>query len=157
MVDPIVSKTAQHAVDHAAQQGPQPPRHVTPEEQSQFEDALHRPQEGAGSHAHHSPHDAQQHVHHVEHHEGVQGVQPGHESYGDALVQKVNEAQKAYHAQAEKFESAMNHGAADGDLSPQDLMKAQYEMMKLSLQTEFVTKGADKTSTDVQTLMNRSN
>ena len=99
----------------------------------------------------------QHQVHHVEHHEGPQAVQPGQENYGDALVKKIEDAQKAYHAQAEKFESAMNHGAADGELSPQDLMKAQYEMMKLSLQTEFVTKGADKTSTDVQTLMNRSN
>jgi len=91
--------------------------------------------------------------------DGVREAQPAQveaagktQNVGDAILQgleKMRGAYDAHHAKiAEVFQSAEG---ADG-IKPAELLRLQYELMQLNLQTDVTTKATDKSSQGVQTL-----
>ena len=144
MVDPIVNKAAQSATEQTAQQGPQQQRQVTADEQAQFEDALNRPPDSQET----QPGDVAQ----VQDPGRVDG-----KSYQDALMEGIQNVRQNFEARGNKIEDGIARAAEDKVISPMELMQTQMDLVKMELEMQVVTKGGDKVSTDVQTLMNRSN
>ena len=144
MVDPIVNRAAQPAAEQGAQQGPQHQRQVSSEEQTQFEDALNRPADGTEGQS-------------AEVTQTQAGDAATGQSYGDALVQQIQDVKQNYDVQSQRIQDELGKAAEGGDLSPADLLKAQLDVAKMTMEMDLVAKGGDKVSTDVQTLMNRSN
>ena len=154
MSDPIINQAIQQATDQAAQQGANTPQPQADEaSQAEFEQALNGTQEADASQqvdaATNDPSKAdaaqQKHVHQAEESEHTTP------SLGDAILEGVEKMKSSHDARADRIENQLLKSEGK-EMSVQDCIKLQFEVMQMSLEQDVTGKIADKTSQGVQTL-----
>ena len=154
MSDPIVNQAIQQATDQAAQQGAQQPKpEVGAEDQTKFENALHGDQAADASQqvdpANNDPAKAdaaqQKHVNQAD------CGEPPCPTLGEAILDGVEKMKTSHDARAESIEQRLLDSEGK-EMSVQDCIKLQFEVMQMSLEQDVTGKIADKTSQGVQTL-----
>ena len=132
-------KLAEQAAEQAAEQkGSSAPQSPDSEDVTKFNEAMQKPAaEGGGDVG------------------AVDGTQaPEEKGPAKGLGEKMLEGMEKLKGSHEEKQAAINELVAqEGDMSTQDAMKLQHELMKLHLQTDMTTKAADKSSQGVQTMM----
>ena len=144
MPDPISSQVAQQAASQA-QSAAQPSVErieIDVNDQSRFDVALNQsdaqPQQN-------NPHQTEVAAN------DIQPVEPP--TLGDAILNGLENMKTSHDVRSERIEAQMEKSLAKGkDLSVQDCVKMQYEVMQMGLEQELTGKIADKTSQGVQTL-----
>ena len=147
MSDPIINQAAQQAAEQASQQGAQQPQpgEVDAQDQAQFEEALNKTTEQQPvEQADPSQVDPAQNQQPGE----VEPVEPP--SLGDAILDGVEKMKSNHDARVDAIEQQL--AEADGEMSVQDCLKLQFEVMQMSIEQEVTGKIADKSSQGVQTL-----
>ncbi|MCA8998284.1 MAG: hypothetical protein KDA80_14895 [Planctomycetaceae bacterium] len=144
MVDPLGNEAARRMIDAAQQAGaeqsaPQPD--ATPaidgEAQAEFEAAMNG-QKADRADAKSGP-------------DAVSETQPSDMSLGDAILQGLEQAKASHDQHMDRIAAELS---VDGDqeMTVQDALRLQFEVMQLQLEQEVAAKVADKTSQGVQTL-----
>lgn len=138
MSDPITSKLAEQAANQAAQQQQQTASvtEINVHDQSRFEDALNSSVEQTGATAD------------VTKSAAVEGPDP---TLGDAILNGLEKMKTSIDGRSARIENQLANVNGD-DLSVQDCVKLQFEVMQMGLEQELTGKIADKTSQGVQTL-----
>lgn len=141
-MDPIVSKITEHVSEQSLQQGAGAPmQEVDSADQVQFENALNgQGVDGAT--------DAQTTQSTLE--LGQQEMHVGKPTLGDAILNGIEKLKANHDVRAERIEKAIVD--SKGELTMEDMMKLQFEVMQLGIEQDITTKMADKTSSGVQTL-----
>ena len=138
MPDPISNKVAQQAANQASQQSAntqQQPTEVDADAQGKFEQVLN------------SPEGTQQA--NVQQTTGTEKVQGG-QTLGDVILDGIEKIKARHDSRGEKVMNQLE--AADGDMSVDQLLKLQFDIVQMNLEQELTGKIADKTSQGVQTL-----
>ena len=141
MPDPISNQVAQQAANQASQQSAaqqQQPVEVDADTQAQFEDALNN-----------NPETQQIDVNATD---NVTKVADKDMSIGDAILDGIEKMKSSHDTRSQKIEEQLMPGADQHDMSVQDCVKLQFEVMQISMEQELTGKIADKTSQGVQTL-----
>jgi hypothetical protein len=147
-MDPVASKITEHVAEQSLHQGAAgAPAEVDHADQMQFEQALAGPQDAA-----------------------TQGVQPaetssfqafqlgdtqatgaaGKPSLGDSILNGIEKLKSNYDVRADRIEQTLIN--SNGEMSMEEMMKLQFEVMQMGIEQDITTKMADKTSSGVQTL-----
>lgn len=71
-------------------------------------------------------------------------------SLGDAILNGIEKLKTHHDVRAERIEQTLIDSG--GELTMEEMMKLQFEVMQLGIEQDITTKMADKTSTGVQTL-----
>ncbi|MEO1524996.1 MAG: EscI/YscI/HrpB family type III secretion system inner rod protein [Planctomycetota bacterium] len=139
MSDPIASRVAQQAADQAAQQSTsqneaQPMREVDALDQASFEDMLHAQSPQV---------------------ESTQKIRPAEmqtdgRTIGDAMLDGLQRMKSSIDTHNASIEDQLSR--VNGEMSVQDTMKLQVELMQMHLEQESIVKIGDKTSQGVQTM-----
>jgi hypothetical protein len=138
MADPITSQAAQHATSPAAQQNSHKPIEIDVHDQSRFEDALNRSADSPLEQADGASN-------------SVRHGQNSEATLGDAILNGLEKMKSTHDARSDRIEQQLI--SVDGEnLSVQDCIKLQFEIMQMSMEQEPTGKIADKTSQGVQTL-----
>lgn len=136
MADPVTNQVAQQLTKQAAQpQSPQPVE-ISFHDQTRFEDALRQP---GGQPA-----------------DGVAETNADNnarrdDSIGDAILDGLEKMKSSHDARSERIEHQLTDPSGK-ELSVQECIKLQFEVMQMSMEQELTGKVADKTSQGVQTL-----
>ena len=142
MGDPIVNKITEHVAEKTAQQGAASPAEqvVDAADQARFEAALDNT---AGADAIKVDAANPDFV--------VDGAQAAQRTMGDAVLEGMQKMKTSYDQHVDKIEQTLID--TDGqELTVQETMRLQMEVMQMGLQQDLTTKVADKTSQGVQTL-----
>ncbi len=142
-MDPIVSKLTDHVADQSVQHGSGAAKlEVDATDQAQFENALGGQGVDSGQHVQttHSNLEVGQ----------SQDLQVGRPTLGDANLNGIEKLKANHDVRAHRIEQSIVQ--AKGDLTMEDMMKLQFEVMQLGIEQDITTKMADKTSNGVQTL-----
>lgn len=141
-MDPIVGKVSQFASEQSLQQGAgAATKDPTAADQLQFENAMN----GAGP-------------------DGVQSMttesslevnrlqetQVAKPTLGDSILNGIEKLKANHDVRAQRIEQSIVQ--SKGNLTMEDMMKLQFEVMQLGIEQDITTKMADKTSNGVQTL-----
>jgi hypothetical protein len=143
-MDPVASKITEHVAEQSLHQGTAgAPAEVDHADQMQFEQALNGSQDAA-----------------------TQGVQPietsfqatqvgeaqaaGKPSLGDSILNGIEKLKTNYDVRADRIEQTLIN--SNGEMSMEEMMKLQFEVMQMGIEQDITTKMADKTSSGVQTL-----
>lgn len=135
-MDPLSNQPATGGAERFAQtatSGGGPAPEVDPAAQLQFEQALANPSSDA------VPAGADP--------TAASGVKP---SLGDAILNGIEKLKTHHDVRAERIEQTLIDSG--GELTMEEMMKLQFEVMQLGIEQDITTKMADKTSTGVQTL-----
>ena len=137
MADPISNRIVEQAADQAMQRGasqsqPQPRADVNQADQAAFENALN----------------AETTV------DQIQSVgqvgEAADKTIGDAMLDGLEQMKSSIDSHSASIEQQLNR--VDGNMSVQDTMKLQVELMQMHLEQESIVKIGDKTSQGVQTM-----
>jgi hypothetical protein len=149
-MDPVTSRVTEHIAEQSLQQGASggAPTEVDHADQMQFEQALNGQQPGG-------PQDA-----------GMQAIQPtestlqsqqvgetqagGKPSLGDSILNGIEKLKGNFDVRADRIEQTLVNSG--GDMSMEEMMKLQFEVMQMGIEQDITTKMADKTSSGVQTM-----
>ena len=153
MSDPIINQAVQQATDQAAQQGAnQAKPEVGAEDQAKFEQALNSPEANSAQQvdaANNDPSKAdaaqQKHVNQAD----CEG--PDCPTLGEAILDGVEKMKTSHDARADSIQKQLLDTGGK-EMSVQDCIKLQFEVMQMSLEQDVTGKIADKTSQGVQTL-----
>lgn len=144
-MDPVTSKVTEHVAEQSLQQGASgaAPTEVDHADQMQFEQALNGPQDA-----------------------NMQAVQPtestlqsqqvgetqagGKPSLGDSILNGIEKLKGNFDVRADRIEQTLVNSG--GDMSMEEMMKLQFEVMQMGIEQDITTKMADKTSSGVQTM-----
>ena len=139
MPDPISNQVAQQAANQASQQqATSQPTEINISDQVRFEDAMSQ-----------NGHPEQQ-AQAVEAANGdVQSIEEP--TLGDAILNGLEKMKTTHDARSARIEDQLMKATGE-DMSVQDCMKVQFEVMQMGLEQELTGKIADKTSQGVQTL-----
>ena len=143
MSDPIINKAAEQLADKAAQQGAAQPAEqaVDAVDQARFEAALGNTTSGADSIT----------VDAATMDGVVDGAHAAERTMGDAVLEGMQKMKASYDQHVDKIEQTLID--TDGqELTVQETMRIQMEVMQMGLQQDLTAKVADKTSQGVQTL-----
>lgn len=141
-MDPIVNKITEHVSEQSLQPGVgAPTQEVDSADQMQFENALN----GQGVEG---VQDVQTTQSNLE--IGQQEMHVGKPTLGDAILNGIEKLKSNHDVRAERIEKAIVD--SKGELTMEDMMKLQFEVMQLGIEQDITTKMADKTSSGVQTL-----
>lgn len=136
-MDPVSNQVAQQAANQASQQAA-PATEVKISDQARFDDAMQQPEQ-------------------------VENAQPKTEAtngdptpeqeatLGDAILNGIEKMKTSHDVRSARIEDQLTNSIGK-DLSVQDCMKLQFEVMQMSMEQELTGKIADKTSQGVQTL-----
>ncbi|MEM7475302.1 MAG: EscI/YscI/HrpB family type III secretion system inner rod protein [Planctomycetota bacterium] len=136
MTDPITNRAAQAAAEQASQQSLQSQtpgseqRSVDPRDQAAFEASLNNPQA-------------------AEQNPAVSNVGDD-QSIGNAMLDGLEKMTSSLDERSLKIHEQLNK--VDGNMSIQECMQLQVELMQLHLEQESIVKIGDKTSQGVQTM-----
>jgi hypothetical protein len=146
-MDPVASKITEHVAEQSLHQGAAgAPAEVDHADQMQFEQALNGSQNGAaqGVQPIETTFQATQAG-------GVQGAQAvGKPSLGDSILNGIEKLKTNYDVRADRIEQTLINSG--GEMSMEEMMKLQFEVMQMGIEQDITTKMADKTSSGVQTL-----
>jgi type III secretion system YscI/HrpB-like protein len=142
MVDPIVQRATQQIAEQSAQQGAGAGQAApSAGDQSRFESALSGGQVQDVSASGQAP--------------AVQNVQLNAvdqpRSLGDAILDGLDQMRVRHDVRMENIQDKLL-SPEGGELTVQDAMALQFEVMQLGIEHELTTKVADKTSQGVQTM-----
>lgn len=151
MSDPIANKIAEQAANQAAQQGGgggQAQADPSKDAQAKFEEALNRPEEAQNVDTNQTAQEADkaQQISPIE--DGSVEAKP---TIGDAILEGVEKMKSSYDARVEEIQTRIV-GKDGKELSVEDAMKLQFEIMQMGLEQDLTGKVADKTSQGVQTM-----
>ena len=136
-MDPVSNQVAQQAANQASQQAA-PATEVKISDQARFDDAMQQPEQ-------------------------VENAQPKTEAtngdptpeqeatLGDPILNGIEKMKTSHDVRSARIEDQLTNSIGK-DLSVQDCMKLQFEVMQMSMEQELTGKIADKTSQGVQTL-----
>lgn len=146
-MDPVASKITEHVAEQSLHQGAAgAPAEVDHADQMQFEQALNGSQNGATQGV--QPIETTFQATQVG---GVQGVQgAGKPSLGDSILNGIEKLKTNYDVRADRIEQTLINSG--GEMSMEEMMKLQFEVMQMGIEQDITTKMADKTSSGVQTL-----
>lgn len=146
MSDPLIQRVTQQVAEQAAQQQGTAASQTQPSaaDQKRFEQAL-RPDQVSGV----------QDVQQAQLAQNVQTAQAGEQvqppTLGDAILDGLEKMKSSHDLRMENIQDRLvrTEGA---ELSVQDALALQFEVMQLGIEQDLTTKVADKTSQGVQTL-----
>ena len=137
MTDPVANRIAQQAAEQAASTGAAPVQDIQPEDQQKFDQAMEATE----------PTEVQE----VDAAESVEVNATDNKSMGDAMLEGLQNLKSSYDKTVNKIETTLIDTDSQ-ELTVQELMKVQMELMQVGLQQDLTTKVADKTSQGIQTL-----
>lgn len=138
MTDPISNEAARHLVESTAAQPKPEPIEIDLSDQSRFEDALNQTEAEPTETTEQPP---------------EQPPAPADEdlTLGDAILDGIEKMKSSHDERAARIEQQLTE-TKDHDLSVQECVKLQFEVMQMGLEQELTGKIADKSSQGVQTL-----
>lgn len=81
----------------------------------------------------------------------VQSAEAGKPTLGDAILEGIEKMKTSHDSHMDRIHTQIT-STQGGEMSIQDAMKLQFEVMQMSIEQDLTTKVADKTSQGVQTL-----
>lgn len=143
MVDPIVQRATQQIAEQSLQQGASQAggqTQVAAGDQVRFDQAMGNPVDPQ----------AVQNVNAVQNAQ-TNAVAPADQTLGDAILNGIEQMRTRHDVRMDKIQEKLleTQGA---ELTVQDAMALQFEVMQLGIEQDLTTKVADKTSQGVQTL-----
>ncbi len=151
MVDPITSQVGQQAANHAAQGETSTPKgEANTHGQERFEAAMNQPVEQTNAEQQVAPTQqidqaSQQNM------QTADLEEVSAPTLGEAILDGVQRMKQTRDTRAARIESQLTENTGH-ELTMQECMKLQFEVMQMSLEQDMTSKIADKTSQGVQTL-----
>lgn len=78
-------------------------------------------------------------------------IEPTEKTMGDSLLEGMEKSRTSYEDRLHNINEIINKTSGE-TMTPQEMMKMQFELMELNLQQDLTSKVADKSSQGVQTL-----
>ena len=80
----------------------------------------------------------------------VNGAQQAQPTFGDAILNGIEKLKSGHDVRLERIEQTITESG--GDMSVEQMMKLQFEVMQMGIEQDLTSKMADKSSQGVQTL-----
>ena len=147
MSDPIVQRATQQIAEQSMQQGTSQaasPGQANSSDQARFEQAMH-PNQAQGVQ------DAQQVQMSQAMQPTVEAQPPGETTLGDAILDGLEKMKTSHDSRMEGIQDRLTK-TEGAEMTVQDALALQFEVMQLGIEQDLTTKVADKTSQGVQTL-----
>lgn len=146
-MDPIASKVTEKFVEQSLQQGAGGgPGAASTADQLRFEQALNQPAEGQGV----DPAQGVEQAGQAQDPSAVGQVGGAEPTLGDTILNGIEKLKSSHDVRLERIEQTISESG--GEMTIDQMMKLQFEVMQLGIEQDLTTKVADKTSQGVQTL-----
>ncbi len=148
-MDPVASKITEHVAEQSLHQGAAgAPAEVDHADQMQFEQALNGSQDGATQGV--QPTETSFQATQVGETQAAGTQAAGNPSLGDSILNGIEKLKTNYDVRADRIEQTLINSG--GEMSMEQMMKLQFEVMQMGIEQDITTKMADKTSSGVQTM-----